>query len=243
MVPFCNRIAQNRFTHDEKIYLLKPNTDSDLHRLHGDGWLSDWSIAELSDKHALLIMKYDEPSGSPFCYVGKQRIQLEEDRLIFELTVINQGKYPLPFGLGLHPYISMSPNTVFQAAAKSLWEQNTDYLPTKQVSLPVALDFNQPKNLPDLWTNAGFEGWHGEANVVWPERQMAMTISASENCSRYLLFLPDSSFDPSYRRDYFCFEPMTHCVNGHNLADGGGVMVLSAGESLTLKVAFSPTRF
>jgi aldose 1-epimerase len=51
----------------------------------------------------------------------------------------------------------------------------------------------------------------------------------------YILYAPPG-------RDFFCFEPVDHAINAHNLPGGAaanGLTVLAPGESLSRTVSFA----
>ena len=52
LVPFGNRVRDNRFVFEGVAYALAPNTDWDQHYLHGDGWTTEWSVAERAPDRA-----------------------------------------------------------------------------------------------------------------------------------------------------------------------------------------------
>jgi aldose 1-epimerase len=126
-----------------------------------------------------------------------------------------------------------------EAPATAYWTEKAGWLPDVRMSVPEALDFNRPKTLPRRWVNNGFEGWDGAASIIWPERHLRLGIETTPALSRYFLFVSDTTFDPDYREDFFCFEPMSHSANGHNLPDFGGLTVLAPGQGLAISMALS----
>ena len=241
LVPFGNRVRDNAFQFEGETYHLQPNTIEDPHYLHGDGWLAPWEIESLSRKRAELVYRHRLKEGSPYQYQTRQIIDLSSDQLEVALKVINSGETALPFGLGLHPFLPLTPLTTLRAKASQCWKEDHQFLPIEKVPIPAELDFNEAKTLPNAWTNTGFENWDGLAEIDWPERKLKLTISTDEADCRYLLFRPDAHFDPSYREDYFCFEPMTHTANGHNLGHRSGLKRLEPNQSMTFSIAFVPT--
>ena len=68
---------------------------------------------------------------------------------------------------------------------------------------------------------------------------MRLRIDTAPALSRYFVFVSDTKFDPNYREDFFCFEPMSHSANGHNLADLGGLTVLAPGQGMEVSMLLS----
>ena len=116
------------------------------------------------------------------------------------------------------------------------------WLPGERAAIPTDLDFAHPRRLPRRWVNNGFEGWSGKAGVVWPERAAMVEMAADSLFRHAFLFVGDRDFDPGYAEDYFCFEPMSHLADGHNMADLGGLVVLAPEEELAGSVELRPRR-
>lgn len=231
LVPFGNRVSGNAFSFAGRDFRLTPNA-GDRYRLHGDGWLSDWTIEITTGSSATLALRHQADAAAPWDYLARQTVTLEDRRLTLALSVENTGHVPLPFGLGWHPYFPLTPRTRLTAAASSVWLEGADHLPTEEVPLPADLDFRKAARLPDRWINNGFEDWNGCARIDWPERGLTLTIDADPAFFRYVVYRPDISRDPTYAGNWFCFEPMTHTVDGFRMAEMGGLVPLRPGERL-----------
>ena len=236
LVPFGNRVEGNRFVLDGREHVLTPNTPWDPHYLHGDGWLGEWTVYERQDTCASLSFEFH---GEPYRYRATQRFECKGPACSTTLGVTNLGAQPMPFGLGWHPFFPLTTATTLAAPAAAYWTEKAGWLPDAHVATPEPLDFSQPKKLPRRWINNGFEGWDGAAAIDWPERYMRLRIQTVPALSRYFLFASDTKFDPGHHEDYFCFEPMSHSANGHNLADLGGLTILAPGRSMAVSMALS----
>lgn len=232
LVPFGNRVRNNRFVFEGLAYALAPNTDWDQHYLHGDGWTSEWSVAERAPNRARVVMRNDR-AGSPYTYDAAQTLALDGSTLTLSLEIVNRGARALPFGLGWHPYFPLTAGTTLQAPAHALWLEGADWLPTEKVALPNDLDFRTARELPRRWVNHGFEGWNGTCEIAWPDRPARLRLDADALFGRYFLFVSDPNFDAGYNYEYFAFEPMSHSANAHNFLDGAGLRRLASGESLS----------
>jgi aldose 1-epimerase len=237
LVPFGNRVSGNRFEHAGKRYRLTPNQSWDPHYVHGDGWLNTWTAAATQQDALTLVYEHAASPATPYSYRAQQRFVLSGNTMELTLSVTNLG-VPLPFGLGWHPYFVLDPDTLLTAPATSHWLEGEHYLPTEQVSIPVELDFNEPHSLPRRWVNNGFAGWTHHAQIVWPSRALALTIDAGQ-ADYYFLFVGDTDFDPSYRHDYFCFEPMTHAADSHSHPGLRGLVPLQAGDTTELSMRWT----
>jgi len=240
LLPFGNRVRDNRFRFDDTEYVLAPNQSWDRHYLHGDGWLAEWEITGQSAVAATFSMKHIANAASPYSYEASMRFSLDGYGLEVGLSVCNRGPCALPFGLGLHPYFPLTTLTSLQAAATTFYLEEAEFMPGKPRAVPGDLDFRRARALPRHWINNGFSGWNGSAEIAWPERNLCLRINADPAFRDYFVFMSDQAFEPGFAGDYFCFEPMTHCADGHHKADHGGLSVLAPGQALSAAVSFLP---
>lgn len=240
LVPFGNRVAGNAFTFGSRQYRLAPNTDWDPLQLHGDGWLAKWTLAAAAANRTELVLAHAAEEGAPYAYEARQVISLAEGALSVTLAVRNEGASAMPFGIGHHPFLLLTPETTLEAKARSYWTERAGFLPDTEAARPDDLNFDAPRRPPRRWVNNGFEGWTGRARVTWPEHGLSLAIEADAVFDRYFVFVSDRAFEPAYAGDYFCFEPMSHSADGHHQADLGGLRVLAPGETLAGTVAFRP---
>lgn len=241
LLPFGNRVAGNRFTVGGQSYELAPNQPWDRHYLHGDGWLSTWDVEQASDTQVALRFTHDRLTGQPYAYDARILYALTpEAALSVWMEVRNRGSDSLPFGLGLHPYFPLTPRTTLAAPAQAFFTEEAEFLPGTRRAVPQELDFATPRRLPRRWVNNGFSGWVGTARITWPEAGLTLRIATDGIFRHYFVFLSDTTFEPAFTDDYFCFEPMTHQANGHHAADLGGLALLAPGEALHGSVLFTP---
>ena len=240
LLPFCNRVLDNSFSFAGSDYGFQPNQPWDRHYLHGDGWLSRWVVHARTDTSVSFAMTRDADRVSPYAYAATIDYTIAEQCLVVALGVTNQGGSALPFGLGLHPYFPLTPMTTLQASAKTFYPEEADFMPGLREVVPPDLDFRQATMPPRRWINNGFGGWNGRAEIVWPDRALALLIEADAAFEDYFVFMSDRRFEPDFAGDYFCFEPMTHAANAHRSADLAGLVVLAPQETLRRSVSFRP---
>ncbi|MCO4318869.1 aldose 1-epimerase [Phyllobacterium sp. 21LDTY02-6] len=239
LVPFGNRVRDNRFEFAGQEFRFSANTSWDPHYLHGEGWQSEWAVEEQADEHVVLGFSH-RGEGTPYIYRARQQFSLKDGALELKLSVQNDGSKPLPFGLGWHPYFPMTPQTTLLAPARTFWTEVEGWLPGEATELPADLDFRRPSPLPHRWVNNGFQDWSGEAVISWPEWDTQLHLTADPLFRHAFIFVSDTAFDPQFRRDYFCFEPMSHLANGHNMPDLGGLQVLQPGQQLSGSIRLRP---
>jgi aldose 1-epimerase len=119
--------------------------------------------------------------------------------------------------------------------------ETSDRLPSSKapVSLYPQWDFRERRGLPSEWINNAFLEWDGRADIVWRDRKLALEIEADASLAVYIVY------SPSAEADFFCFEPVTHPVDAHNLAGGpqaNGLVILQPQASLSATCRFRPRR-
>jgi len=245
LVPFGNRVRDNRFTFDGRDYVLQPNTAWDRHYLHGEGWQADWSVLDRNSTR--LSMQFEHRGGAMgYNYQAQQIFALSDEQLEISLVVKNLGTQALPFGLGWHPYFLATKRTTLWAPAQKFWTEIEDFLPGELISPPLEVDFSQPKTLPDRWVNNGLQDWIGKAIIRWPEQGIALHLDADPLFRHAFIFVPGEGAPPhgggdiEFGEGYFCFEPMSHLANGHQLNGLGGLVVLAPGASLAGSIRLRP---
>ncbi|MDX3927665.1 MAG: aldose 1-epimerase [Shinella sp.] len=234
LVPFGNRVSDNRFMVDGRECLLRPNTPHDPLYLHGDGWLADWTVTRAENGSLELDYEHTGTASSPYRYRAAQRIAVENGALSLFLGVRNTGREALPFGLGQHFFFPMTQAAIFHAAASGYWSERQGHLPGGCEDFPPDLNFREPAVMPHRWVNNAFEGWDGKARIAWPGLGLAVDIEADPVFANYMIHVP--SPNPTY----FCFEPMSHLPNGHNMPDFGGLKLLGTDEELGGTVTIRP---
>ncbi|MQT15530.1 aldose 1-epimerase [Segnochrobactrum spirostomi] len=238
MVPFGSRLRGNGFAVGGVHHRFAPNTVDPLY-LHGDGWLGTWEIERQDD--TALTLAFAHRNGD-YDYEARQTFALAPGLVSVGLSVVNRGSAPMPYGLGWHPYFPRAADTRLTAPYRFAWTEGDGYLPEAPVPPPPDLDFAAAAPIPDRWINTLLEGWSGRAEIVWPARRTGLALEADASARHAVMYASDAERDPSYRGDWFCFEPMTHLAGANDRPDLGGLVLLAPGESLSLAVRLSPRR-
>ena len=233
LVPWSNRIGGGRFLFEGRTIEVPLTRDDETYPLHGHGWLMPWHQVAKGETFVELAAMVDH--GQPFRYLALQRYTLAGNTLQMALTVRYEGA-PLPFGLGVHPFFPRTSDVRLQARATGMWQAAPDHLPTVLQAPPPHADFRKPRQLePGRTIDHSFEGWDGAADIVWPSRRLSVRVSATT--SRYVLYTPA-------QYDFFCFEPVDHTINAHNLPglpQDHGLTILGTGQSLQRGYQFTVT--
>jgi aldose 1-epimerase len=235
LAPWSNRFSGGGFSFGGVFHPLQANFPPEPFPLHGNGWTCPWNVTEATASRALLELRSEGPA--PFRYLARLTYELLPGELTMRLSVTNKAELALPFGLGFHPWLPRTPDTRLKAAAKAVWLESEKHLPTRKVEVHERpeWDFSTFRRLPDGWINNGFVGWDGQARIEWPSRGLSLAIEASERLEVYLLYSPDRD------APFFCFEPVSHVVDAHNLPGGpaaNGLTILAPDESVHVGCRF-----
>jgi aldose 1-epimerase len=239
LVPWSNRISCGGFHFGGRFHPLAPNLPGEPYPIHGNGFSSAWSVKKASAVKVELSLRSNGPG--PFCYEARATYALDAGALNMSLWMRNVGTETLPFGLGFHPWLVRTPGTLLQAKAKQVVLENSDHLPDGEAPIAsrVEWDFGAPRALPANWINNAFLGWDGRATIIWSDRKLALEVEAERSLSTYIVYSPAAG------ASFFCFEPVTHPVDAHNLAGGpeaAGLTILAPQETVSATCRFCPRR-
>lgn len=227
LLPWSNRMAPSGFVFDGKRHVPAPNRAGEPCPIHGDGWQQAWQAVKQTDSTVMLALA--RPDAAPFSYSAELRYTLEDAALLAELNVTNLGDEALPFGIGLHPWLPDPGGAFLQASADGVWLSGADKLPATHAPVPPDWRFDTPATLPPDGVDHVFDGWPGLARIRWPKRGVGLEIEA--DMDYFILYVPVG-------RDFFCFEPVDHPINAHNLPGYPGLSVLAPGATLRRRCVF-----
>ncbi|NJS14363.1 MAG: aldose 1-epimerase [Sphingopyxis sp.] len=228
LVPFSNRIAQGRFTADERQLALTPNLPGidQPHAIHGFGWQSPWSVTERSPTQVRLVHHY-EGAEWPWPYRAEQHFRLEDGGFWHGLSLRNDGGTPMPAGLGLHPYFPRAGRTL-DLKIDGRWDVDDTCLPTGWTALAQQPD----------WLGSGpmdhvFTGRSGPISLRWPGRRLI--IRPADDLRFSVVYAPVGA-------DYFCVEPVSHLTDAVNRPEDAavtGLRWLDPGATWSTSVRFA----
>ncbi len=241
LVPWSGRISGGGFRFGDRFHSLDPNLAGEPLPIHGSGFASSWTVVEAAGSQAILTLSSSGPG--PYRFDARVIYTLDAGALIVSLAVTSHAADPLPYGLGLHPWLPRTPGTTVRAKATTVTLEDSRHLPAGQV--PVASrkdwDFSEPRRLPGAWINNDFSGWDGRAEIVWEDRNLRLVVDTDRDPSLTTFIL----YSPASDADFFCFEPVTHPVDAHNRPGGpeaNGLCLLAPGDTLAVSCRFSPSR-
>lgn len=227
LLPWSNRMAPDGFSFDGVRHAPAPNRAGEPCPIHGDGWQHAWRVAGADDVSVTLAL--DRSDGAPFSYTAQLRYLLAGAALVVDLEVRNAGPVAMPFGAGQHPWMPDPRGAELRVLAQGVWIAGPDKLPLRHEPIPPGWRFSRARPLPQDGVDNAFTGWNGRASIAWPQRAIGLEIEA--DMGYFILYAPPG-------RDFFCFEPVDHPVNAHNLPGLPGLTVLAPGDTLERRWVF-----
>ncbi|HEX7022018.1 MAG TPA: aldose 1-epimerase [Trueperaceae bacterium] len=254
LFPFPGRVKGASYQAQGRTFGGLPVNDPDLpgNHIHGLVATLPWILVERQESSCTSrIGSEDLPAGwrasYPFAFDLRLRHKLSADRLEFLVTLSNPGETPLPFGFGLHPYLSLplqGPGTradcTLQVSAASYWPQQ-DFMPIGIVeALPPELDLHHPRKIRDLhgrppntvYRLDGVDRHESAATLRDPDGRRRLDMRLSGEWNALVVFRPPDG-------SAICVEPQTCVPNAVNLQDAEadpGWSELPAGASWSARV-------
>lgn len=233
LVPFSNRIANGRLAFGGEVIHLRANWPGVRHPMHGDGWARTWDVVRRDRHSADLVFVHERGEGAtgwPFRYRARQTFALDETGLTVGLSIENLEDRDVPAGLGLHPFFMRDADAELTCRLAGVWRTDPEVLPLQHVPLPPEWDFSRSRPVEGMGLDHCFDGWDGQATVIWPQRGLRLVLSATEAFRHLVIYVPDG-------QQYFCVEPVSH-ANG-----AVGQRPLAAGVTLAGEISFRLVTF
>ncbi len=107
LLPWPNRIRHGRWTWEGRDLQLEVGSPEAPHAIHGLVAWQPWTVAASQDDSATVGTVVEPHPGYPFRLAGALDYALHPDGLTVTVRVRNLGPDPAPFGVGMHPYLSV----------------------------------------------------------------------------------------------------------------------------------------
>jgi aldose 1-epimerase len=237
LVPFSNRIRNGRFRFEDRDIRLPLNYRPHPHVIHGHGWQAPWQVAGTTDTTARLQYRHAADAW-PWDYLAEQLFTLDDRGLAIAISITNLSDRPMPAGLGLHPYFPRDATTSVSGTVEGLWESDAEVMPTRLVPADTVWQKGRPLQADAVALDNCFTGWGKTLDINWGGQGRALRMDARGPLDFLIVFTPPG-------QDFFCAEPVSHCIDAFNLAaerDDTGLVSLAPNETLGAEVTFRPER-
>ena len=167
LVPFCNRIADGRFTFSGHDVEIAPNLPGQAHPLHGFGWRARWDVLRTDAAGALLEHRRDAAPDWPWAYRAHQHFALDAKGITVRLMVENRSGESAPVGLGLHPYFRRRDDVTVTFDAEAMLGIDAAFLPDgKAYRAEELAAWSEGAALPDVLVDHCFARWGGLTTIA-----------------------------------------------------------------------------
>jgi aldose 1-epimerase len=228
LVPFVNRVRGGSFSFRGRTISLAPNMAGDRSPLHGQGWLSPWTVDESSGSEATLSFRH-EAGEWPWAYEARQHFRVEQGSLWVRLTCRNTSAEPMPCGLGQHPYFPCGPRTRIETRVEHVWTIDENVLPVEKVPATGRFDLSD-RLICGQDLDHGFGCWSGRVLMDDPDWPYELELSSTE-ARFFQIYSPASG-------GFFVAEPVSHANAAMNAPEPEwpelGFRVLEPGEEMHL---------
>lgn len=198
---------------------------------HGFARRTPWKVIDQTEASVTVELANDEATLPvyPWNFTCRLTYALRNGRLHAHHEVINRSDSPMPFSLGIHPYLRVpGPRsecvvrcpraTRFNPVGRSE-EYFTEPFPS--CDLPLDRDYNATIQLGDFARN--------ECQLVNTANGLALTLNWEEAPVFHRMAL----WSRTPRDPFFCIEPWSALPNSFSRAEPGEVTVLAPGASWT----------
>jgi aldose 1-epimerase len=254
LFPFAGRIAGGVYRWQGKERRLETN-DRLGNAIHGFAFNRPWRLMEASGASATAEFQgsADAPETLdtwPADYRLLATYTLAADSLRLELTMENPDDRPLPYLLGLHPYLRVplggpsAEECRLRVPVTEEWELK-DLIPTgRRTAIERPWGWTEGQRFGDLKLDNVFSGLVFDASgriageLHDPGSSRTLRIEWGADFPEAVLFIPP-------HREAICIEPYSGCPNPFALAEAGidpGLRILAPGESRQTSVTFRVLR-
>jgi aldose 1-epimerase len=234
LFPWPNRIRDGRWTWQGRQLQLDIASVERPTAIHGLVSWQPWQVVDSGPDRVTVGTVVEPRSGYPFRLATAIDYVLTGERLEFTMRVRNVGSDPAPFGIGLHPYLSVGAEqdgdlaeAEVQIPARTLLVVDDGGLPTgerRPFDGAVGRIGDRVFDDPVTELDRDADGW-ARVRLHGPAGQLELAVDRNW---QWLQVYSGDTLPPGQRRRSLAVEPMTCPPNA--LADDVDVVVLEPGH-------------
>jgi aldose 1-epimerase len=240
LIPWPNRIADGRYTFEGGERQLPLSEPARHNASHGLVRWVEWQRVDGGPDHVVVAHRLHGQPGYPHQLDLTARYTVSAEGLAVEVTAVNVGASPAPYGFGAHPYLTVGrrlDECELSFTAGHRLDVDPDRLLPRDL-LDVAgspYDFSTPRLLGDLTIDYAFTGLAPAADAAGADRTWTVRLTDPES-GRTTALSSDTPWvqlftaDP-LDRSALAVEPMTCPPNA--FATGTDLITLKPGETHT----------
>jgi aldose 1-epimerase len=251
LIPWPNRLAGGSYSidgHDLQLPVNDPRTGSAIHGLTRS---MTWSLGAVTPDRCVLTLDLRARNGYPFRLGLEATYALGARGLRVQVTAVNRGEKPCPYGMGAHPYVHLGDSGVIDDAvlrvpARATLRTDARGIPTG-AEVPVdatRFDFRAPRRIGSVVLDTAFTqlvaGEDGTTRILLatPARDRGVVVWMDATMPFAMIYSGDTLADVPRRRHGIAVEPMTCAPDAFN--SGIGLIVLLPGASHTSTWGIAP---
>jgi aldose 1-epimerase len=133
LMPWPNRVAQGKYEFEGTTLQLPINEVSRGHASHGFCRVFTWTIADQTESQVKLTARFPAQIGFPFVFDAMVTYTIDDNGLSVHIHARNVGQTTMPFGVGMHPYVTIGNGDISNA---TLTCPATEYHEVNDVMIP-----------------------------------------------------------------------------------------------------------
>jgi aldose 1-epimerase len=232
LLPWPNRIRQGRWTWEGRDLQLDVGSPEAPHAIHGLVAWQRWTTVQSAADSTTVGTVVEPHPGYPFRLSAAVDYALRPDRLTVTVRVRAIGRDPAPFGVGMHPYLSVGAtqdggigDAELTLPVRSLLELDGGLPTGDRRAADGALGRIGDRALDDAFTDLvrDGDGW-ARARLRGAAGQLELAVDGAWS---WLQAFTGDQLPEGRRRRSLAIEPMTCPPNA--LADGVDLLVLEPG--------------
>jgi aldose 1-epimerase len=241
LLPWPNRLADGRYEFQGRSYRTALTEPSQQNAIHGLTRWMNWKGSQEEENRVQMSLLLHPQEGYPFTLSLKIEYSLDEAGLTVKTTGANMGDWPLPYGAGQHPYVTVGTERVdsgsLRLPALLRLEVDQRQIPTGRLIQvkDTEYDFLELRTIGDTRLDTAFTSLVPDADGITrilfaaPGGGRRVTLWMDSSYGYVMVFTGDTIPQTVRRRRGLGLEPMTCAPNAFQT--GLGLRTLSPGES------------
>lgn len=246
LAPWPNRLQDGSYEFDGRLHQLPLNEQEHSNAIHGLVRWAGWQVREREPHRVVLGHVLHSQPGYPFELGLEVEYALSAKGLTVRTTATNTGVSKCPYGSGMHPYLTLGPETIndvlLAVPARTALRSDDRGIPIGTVAVAgTELDFRSPRRIGRTKLDHGYTDLErdgaGVAHVtVEADDGSRRTLWVDEAYPFLMVFTGDI---PAVQRRGLAVEPMTCPPNAFR--SGDALVILEPGDSHTALWGLSAT--
>jgi aldose 1-epimerase len=232
LAPWPNRIRDGRYDFEGRTHELVLTEPEHGNAIHGLMRRLPWSLVTRRDDCLSVACEVSEEPGYPFDVRVSTTWSLSDDGLHVEHEAESLGPGPAPFGLGVHPYLTVPGHPADElrltVPADTVLYADERGLPKERTGVDGSeFDFRTERTIGSTVVDHAYTDLHDDRTVRIAGGGTTLELWVSDAFPWVQVFTADTLPEPRYRRSV-AVEPMTCPADAFN--SGVNLIRLESGQ-------------